>query len=92
MRSRDRNTARIFWNQESIDKQSQSWLNTVVVTAGPKPASLIFLLTTIAHDKGKPAARQGRKAVSLGSSKIVWLPKAIGEKPELQLRESDAFS
>jgi hypothetical protein len=36
-------------------------------------------------DKGKPAARQGRKAVNLragffGLFEIVWLPKAIGKK------------
>jgi hypothetical protein len=41
-------------------------------------------------DKGKPAARQGHKAVSLAGSnvpvfEIVWLPKAIGEKPAPQL-------
>jgi hypothetical protein len=41
--------------------------------------------TTIAHDKGKPAARWGRKAVNLYAPvfirtrglEIVWLPKAI---------------
>jgi len=53
---------------------------------------------TIAHDKGKPAARQGRKAVSLFMRKfeldvsthqafgeIVWSPKAVGEslKPKV---------
>ena len=43
----------------------------------------------IAHDKGKPVARQGRKAVSLPllvatitmEREIVWLPKAIEEWP-----------
>ena len=37
------------------------------------------LLNTIAHDKGKPAVKQGRKAVSLWAGSegwmIVWLPK-----------------
>jgi hypothetical protein len=46
---------------------------------------MIFLKLTIAHDKGKPAARQGRKAVeswrvgTVVTAKIVWLPKAIEE-------------
>jgi hypothetical protein len=55
---------------------------------------MVFRKTTIAHDKGKPVARWGRKAVSLsrkedemGNSpsgflfplEIVWLPKAVGE-------------
>ena len=48
-------------------------------------SSLIFLTQEpIAHDKGKPAARLGRKAVNLSSlfaGKIVWLPKAIEEQP-----------
>ena len=40
----------------------------------------------IAHDKGKPAARLGRKAVSLAETyargfETVWLPKAIEEQP-----------
>jgi hypothetical protein len=45
--------------------------------------ALIFQMT-IAHDKGKPVARQGRKAVSLlnevvlAKQEIVWLPKVIG--------------
>jgi len=42
---------------------------------------------TVAYDKGKPAARQGRKAVSLFEGvqvlalveEVVWLPKAIGK-------------
>ncbi len=47
---------------------------------------LIFKMT-IAHDKGKLAVKQGRKAVSLLALvtrpstvrwEIVWLPKAIG--------------
>ena len=53
----------------------------------------------IAHDKGKPVARQGRKAVSLPllvirllmEREIVWLPKAIEEWPSrtlLRLQES----
>jgi hypothetical protein len=41
---------------------------------------------TIAHDKGKPVVRQGRKAWSLDGPifravKKVWLPKAIEEQP-----------
>ena len=44
----------------------------------------LFSAKTIAHDKGKPVAKQGRKAVSLSGkdvfehipSEIVWLPKA----------------
>jgi hypothetical protein len=48
-------------------------------------ATAIFPKAMIAHDKGKPAARQGRKAVNLSGAgtlsgpagKIVWLPKAI---------------
>jgi hypothetical protein len=50
----------------------------------------IFTRTAIAHDKGKPAARQGRKAKSLpaqvspealgeSGAEMVWLPKAIEE-------------
>jgi hypothetical protein len=36
------------------------------------------LLLKIAHDKGKPVVKRGRKATSLGNSKkIVGLPKAI---------------
>ena len=50
----------------------------------------------IAHDKGKPAVRQGRKAVSLQGDvpavlhppEIVWLPKAIGEWPTTALNAS----
>ena len=50
----------------------------------------------IAHDKGKPAVRQGRKAVSLQGDvlavlhppEIVWLPKAIGEKPSLDFKHA----
>jgi hypothetical protein len=48
------------------------------------------LYMTVAYDKGKPVARQGRKAVSLSMrtkakfsldfvGEIVWLPKAIGK-------------
>ena len=43
---------------------------------------MFFYSNTVAHDKGKPAARQGRKAVSLPTRacrETVWLPKAIGE-------------
>ena len=51
---------------------------------------MIFSQATIAHDKGKPVARRGRKAVSLlglavaarptgPALEIVWLPKAVGE-------------
>ena len=46
-----------------------------------------FQIEMIAHDKGKPVARQGRKAVSLPlvrftvEGEIVWLPKAIEEWP-----------
>jgi hypothetical protein len=47
-------------------------------------ATTIFPKAMIAHDKGKPAARQGRKAVNLSGAgtqipagEIVWLPKAI---------------
>lgn len=32
------------------------------------PAALIFVALMIAHDKGKPAVRQGRKAVNLPRS------------------------
>jgi hypothetical protein len=47
-------------------------------------AIALFSNQTIAHDKGKPVAKQGRKAVSLPGkdvfelipSEIVWLPKA----------------
>jgi hypothetical protein len=54
--------------------------------------TVIFRKAMIAHDKGKPTARQGRKAVSLRErteegvfsnpsvpAEIVWLPKAIRE-------------
>jgi hypothetical protein len=41
-------------------------------------SSLIFVKETIAHDKGKPVEKQGRKAVSLrvviDLSETVWLP------------------
>lgn len=51
--------------------------------AGFKGGAALYM--TVAHDKGKPVARQGRKAVSLlgksakgrFSGEIVWLPKAI---------------
>jgi hypothetical protein len=54
---------------------------------------MIFPRAMVAHDKGKPAARQGRKAVSLDRAgrheaqafEIVWLPKAIRK---LLLRET----
>ena len=49
---------------------------------------------TVAYDKGKPAARWGRKAVSLSSKElgfqafhlreIVWLPKAIGKSRDFK--------
>jgi hypothetical protein len=47
-------------------------------------ALVLFLFqVAIAHDKGKPVASQGRKAVSLlgiyESWETVWLPKAIGK-------------
>ncbi len=35
------------------------------------------LSQAIAHDKGKPAARQGRKAVSLSEGAISEVPKAL---------------
>jgi hypothetical protein len=42
-----------------------------------------MFFSQIAHDKGKPVVKQGRKAVSLGLGtleqfprEIVWLPKA----------------
>ena len=53
---------------------------------------------TIARDKGKPVAKQGRKAVNLRirsclpipgkhlEAEIVWLPKAVGESPRTQAR------
>jgi hypothetical protein len=48
-----------------------------------KALALALFQVAIAHDKGKPVARQGRKAVSLlgvyESWEIVWLPKAIGK-------------
>jgi hypothetical protein len=40
---------------------------------------------TIAHDKGKPVVRQGRKAMSLDSVEIVRPPKAIEEKDVILL-------
>jgi len=58
--------------------------------------TLIFTKATIAYDKGKPAARQRRKTVSLFERKfeldvstrqvfgeIVWSPKAVGESLKL---------
>jgi len=39
----------------------------------------VLFISSDCTDKGKPAVRQGHKAVSL--IEIVWLPKAIGEKP-----------
>jgi hypothetical protein len=49
-------------------------------------------------DKGKLAVKRGRKAVSLiggvSSTEIVWLPKAIEEKPDrisLALFKRDVF-
>jgi hypothetical protein len=48
-----------------------------------KDLGLALFQVAIAHDKGKPVARQGRKAVSLlgvyESWETVWLPKAIGK-------------
>ena len=48
-----------------------------------KAVALALFQAAIAHDKGKPVARQGRKAVSLlevyEPKEIVWLPKAIGK-------------
>jgi hypothetical protein len=48
-----------------------------------KALVLALFQVAIAHDKGKPVARQGRKAVSLlgvyESWETVWLPKAIGK-------------
>src|SRR5205814_7651053 len=68
-----------------------------MVVVGPCgwPAALIFRKDDC-NDKGKPAARQGRKAVSLlgrstvlsASSEIVWLPKAVGESHHSKLRRA----
>jgi hypothetical protein len=44
------------------------------------PVGMLFPFM-IAHDKGKPVARQGRKAVNLPLRKIVWLPKPIEYAP-----------
>jgi hypothetical protein len=56
--------------------------------------NMFFCKATIVHDKGKPVAKQGRKAVSLGqrvgrinasaAGEIVWLPKAVGESRDFE--------
>lgn len=46
----------------NIDKYR---LITVLVAGSMRPVTKVFRKTTIAHDKGKPIARWGRKAVSL---------------------------
>ena len=69
----------------SIDRHHSLMFNLVDRVCGP-----IFSNQTIAHDKGKPVARQGRKAVSLSgdvvnaASEIVWLPKASDTVVEIQ--------
>ncbi len=71
---------------------SQSCLINSSAAAGYEPTAKFFNKITIAHDKGKLAARQGRKAVSLrrrGTSvrsfaKTVWLPKAILRVPRIR--------
>jgi hypothetical protein len=40
-------------------------INRPLMTHQERQAALIFRKAMIAHDKGKPVARQGRKAVSL---------------------------
>jgi len=54
-----------------------------IVAGGQVINADLFIHLTIAHDKGKPVARQGRKAVSLlkleWARETVWLPKAIRE-------------
>jgi len=61
---------------------------------------MFFRNETIAPDKGKPAARQGRKAVSLRWRgefnysatflEIVWLPKAVGESQNQAISDPKA--
>ena len=55
----------------------------MIVTSSRVINADLFIHLTIAHDKGKPVARQGRKAVSLLELELahetVWLPKAIRE-------------
>jgi hypothetical protein len=48
-----------------IDKPSHTMFNKPVIIADSQLAMSLFLNVTIAHDKGKPVVRQGRKAVSL---------------------------
>jgi hypothetical protein len=51
-----------------------------IVVAGRIAAERFFGSLTIAHDKGKPAARQGRKAVSLPVAEDCLVAEwAIGE-------------
>ena len=58
-------------------------LAAVIVTSSRVINADLFIHLTIAHDKGKPVARRGRKAVSLLKlewvRETVWLPKAIRE-------------
>ena len=60
------------------------------MSSGAFTAALLFK-KTVAYDKGKPAARQGRKAKSLSSGifesggEIVWLPKGNWKESGLQV-------
>jgi hypothetical protein len=45
-------------------------IKSFAVLVGSDRAALIFSKTTITHDKGKPVARQGRKAVSLLNTRM----------------------
>jgi hypothetical protein len=72
--------------EDYLDKQGFSRLNGGVCYQRWSGSSDLSKMT-IAHDKGKPVVRQGRKAKSLEHQPIcrvfkkVWLPKAIEEQP-----------
>ncbi len=63
---------------KNVDKQCTLLFNLKDAAESMFQAGLIFGM--IAHDKGKPVVKQGRKAVSLEVQfEIVRLPKAIEE-------------
>jgi hypothetical protein len=77
-------TSRTAASDKLLDKPCQTLFNTEVAGASSNFGGA-DLYMTVAHDKGKPAVRRGRKAVSLFGKRlkralageIVWLPKAI---------------
>jgi hypothetical protein len=54
--------------RQTLDKHGQTLFNIEVAEAPRGTSGGADLYTTVAYDKGKPAVRQGRKAVSLSKS------------------------